>query len=48
MKIGGNTMEFLKLALYVVFVVTLVAYTIKRNKQNISKMNRNEKQKEEA
>lgn len=41
-------MEFLKTVLYAVFIVTLVAYAIKRNKQNISKMNRNEKQKGEA
>jgi len=35
-------MEILKLGLYVVFVVTLVAYTIKRNKQIIRKINREE------
>lgn len=36
-------MEYLKLALYGLFVVTLVAYTIKRNKKNIKKIERNEK-----
>ena len=37
-------MYILKYVLYAVFVVTLVAYTIKRNKQNIRKMNRNERE----
>lgn len=38
-------MVVLKTVLYVVFVVVLVAYAIKRNKTNIRKMERNNREK---
>lgn len=38
-------MVVLKTVLYVVFAVCLVAYTVKRNKTNIRKMERNNREK---
>ena len=39
-------MEILKSVLYGIFVVTIVAYTIKHNKTNIKKINRGNREKQ--